>query len=133
MFHVDKVYKGDIVALDDVSLQIESGEFVFLTGPSGAGKSTLLKLILCAERATRGQIVVNKLNITRIKRSRVPYLRRQMGFVFQDFKLLERLTVFENVAFALTSHRLRGKRNPETGRLRPEKRAARKQGEHQPS
>lgn len=80
---------------------VDKGEFVFLTGPSGAGKTTLLKLLFCAERATRGQILVNGRNIARIRESSIPYLRRNIGVVFQDFKLLNNRTVFENVALAL--------------------------------
>jgi cell division transport system ATP-binding protein len=84
-----------------VSLEVEKGEFVFLTGPSGAGKTTLLKLIFCAERTQRGQILVNGRNIARIRDSAVPYLRRNIGVVFQDFKLLPAASVFENVALTL--------------------------------
>jgi cell division transport system ATP-binding protein len=101
MYGVHKIYGHDIVALCDVSLEIGTGEFVFITGPSGAGKTTLLKLVMCTERPTSGQILVDQRNITRIPRSQVPYLRRKIGFVFQDFKLLDRLDVYENVAFAL--------------------------------
>jgi cell division transport system ATP-binding protein len=101
MYHLDKVYGSDIPALQDVSLEVDRGEFVFLTGPSGAGKTTLLKLVLCAERPTRGQILVDQRNVTRIPRSQIPRLRRSQGFVFQDFKLLNHLDVYENVAFAL--------------------------------
>ena len=86
-FHVYKQYR-DQPALIDVSLDVEKGEFVFLTGPSGAGKTTLLKLIFCAERTQRGQILVNGRNIARIRESAIPYLRRNIGVVFQDFKLL---------------------------------------------
>ncbi len=80
---------------------VDKGEFVFLTGSSGAGKTTLLKLLFCAERATKGQILVNGRNIARIRESSIPYLRRNIGVVFQDFKLLNNRTVFENVALAL--------------------------------
>ncbi|MDT8443095.1 MAG: cell division ATP-binding protein FtsE [Desulfuromonadales bacterium] len=104
LFNVCKVYQGDQNALSDITLKIEKGEFVFLTGPSGAGKSTLLKLLYCAERPTRGQILVNGRNITRYGAARIPYLRRNFGIVFQDFKLLVRRTVFENVAFPLEVH-----------------------------
>ncbi|MFN7131655.1 MAG: cell division ATP-binding protein FtsE, partial [Myxococcales bacterium] len=100
MFHVNKRY-GDVVALSDINLSVEKGEFVFLTGPSGAGKSTLLELIFCAEKATSGQILVNGRNISRIRESAVPYLRRNIGVVFQDFKLLPTRTFAENVAFTL--------------------------------
>ena len=101
MFHVYKAYPGDPPSLTDINLHVQKGEFVFLTGPSGAGKTTLLKLIFCAERPTRGQILVGGRNIGRIRESAVPYLRRNIGVVFQDFKLLPRSTVAENVAFTL--------------------------------
>src|SRR5689334_15343431 len=100
-FHVYKAYPGDPPSLSDINLTIGKGEFVFLTGPSGAGKTTLLKLIMCAEKATRGQILVGGRNIARIRESAVPYLRRNVGVVFQDFKLLPHRTVADNVAFTL--------------------------------
>ena len=100
LFHVTKHYKG-CRALSDVSLRIEKGECVLLTGPSGAGKTTLLKLIFGAEIPDDGQILVQNRNIARIRQSVVPFLRRTMGFVLQDFKLLPRKTVFENVALPL--------------------------------
>jgi cell division transport system ATP-binding protein len=83
-----------------VSLDVERGEFVFLTGPSGAGKTTLLRLLFRDEVPTSGQVLVNNENLASMEPSRVPYLRRQIGVVFQDFKLLRRKTVFENVAYA---------------------------------
>jgi cell division transport system ATP-binding protein len=83
-----------------VSLQVERGEFVFLTGPSGAGKTTLLRLLFRDEVPTSGQVLVNNENLASMEPGRVPYLRRQIGVVFQDFKLLRRKTVFENVAYA---------------------------------
>ena len=101
LHNVNKAYQGDQPVLHDVSLKIAKGEFVYLTGRSGAGKSTLLKLLYCAERPSRGQILINGRNITRYGASRIPYLRRTLGIVFQDFKLLSRRTVFENVAFPL--------------------------------
>ncbi len=101
MFHVYKAYPGDPPVLSDINLHVEKGEFVFLTGPSGAGKTTLLKLVFCAEQATKGQILVGGRNIARIRESAIPYLRRNIGVVFQDFKLLPNRTVAENVAFAL--------------------------------
>ncbi|MEK7706314.1 MAG: cell division ATP-binding protein FtsE [Myxococcota bacterium] len=101
LFHVYKAYGNDGQALADVSLEIDKGELVFLTGPSGAGKSTLLRLIFCAERPTRGQLLVGGRNVARLRPSAVPYLRRNVGVVFQDFKLLARRTVEENVAVSL--------------------------------
>ncbi|HEY3449345.1 MAG TPA: cell division ATP-binding protein FtsE [Myxococcales bacterium] len=101
LFHVNKRYDHDAPALVDVNLSIDKGEFVFLTGPSGAGKTTLLKLIFCAEKATSGQILVTGRNVARISGSQIPYLRRKIGVVFQDFKLLPGRTVRDNVALTL--------------------------------
>lgn len=101
LFHVYKSYPGDPPVLSDVNLAVDKGEFVFLTGPSGAGKTTLLKLIFCAEEPTRGQILVGGKNVARMRSSAIPYLRRNIGVVFQDFKLLPHRTVLDNVAFAL--------------------------------
>jgi len=101
MFHVSKSYLAGSFALRDVSIELAKGEFVFLTGPSGAGKTSLLKLIFGAERPSEGQIVVLGRNIARLGESAVPPLRRRIGVVFQDFKLLPRRTVEENVALAL--------------------------------
>ncbi len=101
LYHVSKSYLAGTFALRDVSLEIDKGEFVFLTGPSGAGKTTLLRLIFAAERPSEGQIVVLGRNIARLGESSIPPLRRQVGVVFQDFKLLPRRTVEENVALAL--------------------------------
>jgi cell division transport system ATP-binding protein len=89
------------VALKDIDLRIRTGEFVFVTGPSGAGKTTLLRLIFGAEPPTEGQIVINGINLSRITGTKLDLLRRKIGFVFQDFKLLSRRTVFQNVALAL--------------------------------
>ena len=100
VFHVSKTYHGRL-ALQDVSLRIEKGEFIFLTGPSGAGKTTLLRLLFLAEAPDEGQILVNNRNLAHIRESAVPQLRRTMGFVFQDFRLLPKKTVFENVALTL--------------------------------
>jgi cell division transport system ATP-binding protein len=99
-FHVTKKYAQGAMALTDVSVHIEKGEFVFLTGASGAGKTTFLKMIFRDEIPTSGQVVVNTHDVATMPARRVPYLRRQIGVVFQDFKLLPRKTVFENVAFA---------------------------------
>jgi len=100
LFHVYKQYSGE-AALADVSLTVAKGEFVFLTGPSGAGKSTLLRLVFCAEAATSGQLLIFGRNVAKLKPSHVPYIRRNIGVVFQDFKLLPDRTVAENVAFPL--------------------------------
>ena len=101
-YHVTKRFDRYSSALHDVTFHIEKGEFVFLTGASGAGKSTLLKLILRQMKPTDGQVVVNGRNLNAMKRSQIPMFRRELGFVFQDFKLIERMTVFENLAFILT-------------------------------
>jgi cell division transport system ATP-binding protein len=101
MFHVSKSYGNDAPALVDINLDIDKGEFVFLTGPSGAGKTTLLKLIFCAELPSAGQILVAGRNVARINRSGIPSLRRKIGVVFQDFKLLANRTILDNVALTL--------------------------------
>jgi len=98
---VFKVYPGGRVALHDVSLSVEEGEFVFLVGPTGAGKSTLLRLLYREELPTRGRVRVAGWEVHRLKPRAVPLLRREVGVVFQDFKLLSDRTVYENVAFAL--------------------------------
>jgi cell division transport system ATP-binding protein len=100
-FNVSKVYPNGVKALQGVSLQIEKGEFVFIVGPSGAGKSTLIKLIFREELPTKGQIYISGRSILRMKRRDVPHLRRQIGMVFQDFRLLPDRTIYENVAFAM--------------------------------
>jgi cell division transport system ATP-binding protein len=100
LYRVTKYYEG-VPALSDVSFIVDKGEFVFVTGPSGAGKTTLLKIIFCAEHADEGQIIIQGMNTFRLKSSTIPYLRRNMGFVFQDYKLLPRKTIFENIALAL--------------------------------
>lgn len=101
IYHVSKAYLPGQYALRDVSLELGKGEFVFLTGQSGAGKTTLLELLFAAERPTEGQILVLGRNIARLRGSGIPALRRRVGVVFQDFKLLPRSTVEENVGIAL--------------------------------
>ena len=98
---VTKVYEPDVVALNDVTFHIDKGEFVFIVGASGSGKSTLVRLLLKELEPTEGKIVVGGRDLTRLKRSKVPMLRRNVGCVFQDFKLLPRRTASENVAYAL--------------------------------
>jgi cell division transport system ATP-binding protein len=99
--HVSKVYKDSVTALQDVNLEINKGEFVFIVGPSGSGKSTFIRLLLKEEEPTSGDIFVAGKNIRKLTRWKVPELRRNIGTVFQDFKLLPNRTVFQNVAFAL--------------------------------
>lgn len=101
LFHVTKRYSRDDIALDDISLALDKGEFAFLTGPSGAGKSTLMKLLFAAERPTDGRIIVAGHDLARLRAQSVPILRRNIGVVFQDFRLLPRRTVYDNVALAL--------------------------------
>ena len=100
MFHVRKVFGGN-VALRDINLHVRKGEFAFITGPSGAGKTTLLRLIFGAEKPSSGHILIDGINLGRISRKRLDLLRRKIGFVFQDFKLLPNKTVFQNVALSL--------------------------------
>lgn len=113
LFNIIKAFQREQNALSDITLRVAKGEFVYLTGPSGAGKSTLLKLICCAERPTRGQILMDGRNITQLGTRYIPHLRRNLGIVFQDFKLLNRRTVFENVAFPLE---VQGRRRIEIGK-----------------
>ena len=100
-FSVNKKYVQDSVALENINIKIEDGEFVFLVGTSGSGKSTFLKLLVKEEKATSGKIVVNEKDVTKLKRKEIPMLRRKIGFVFQDFRLLHDRTVEENIEFAL--------------------------------
>lgn len=99
--NVSKTYANGTHALNNASITVEKGEFVFIVGASGAGKSTFLKLIMHEETPSRGTIVVNGVNVSKIKRRKIPYLRRNMGIVFQDFRLIEKMTVYDNVAFAM--------------------------------
>lgn len=99
--NVSKTYPNGTKALKNISLEIPDGEFVFIVGPSGAGKSTLLKLLIREETADQGKIHVNGRNLMTISKRNIPYLRRTMGIVFQDFRLIDKMTVFDNVAFAM--------------------------------
>jgi len=101
MYDVSKSYDNGLVALSEINVKINKGDFVFLVGPSGAGKSTFIKLIYREEKPSRGQIIVNGRNLVRMHSKEIPYLRRNIGVIFQDFRLLPNKTVFENVAFAL--------------------------------
>lgn len=99
--HVKKQYKTGVTVIHDLSLSIEKGDFVFIIGPTGCGKSTLIKMIYREEKPTAGKIIVGGIDVTKLRNSKVYKLRRKIGVVFQDFKLLNRSTVYENVAFAL--------------------------------
>jgi cell division transport system ATP-binding protein len=99
--NVDKIYKGNVTALRDISVDVGKGEFLFLVGPSGSGKSTFLRLLLREDYPTGGRIVVAGRDISRLSHWKVPHLRRNIGCIFQDFKLLPTRTVYENVAFAM--------------------------------
>ncbi|NEZ46720.1 cell division ATP-binding protein FtsE [Clostridium niameyense] len=99
--NVNKVYNGNKYALSDININIDKGEFVFLVGPSGAGKSTFIKLLLKEVDPTSGKIIVDDTEITSLKRKEVPYYRRKIGVVFQDYRLIPSLNVYENVAFAM--------------------------------
>ncbi len=99
--HVDKKYKNGVTAIYDLNLAIEKGSFVFVIGGSGSGKSTLIKMLYREEKPTKGQIIVGGLDVAKLKNKKVYKLRRKLGIVFQDYRLLPKLTVYENVAFAL--------------------------------
>lgn len=101
MGNVSKVYENGAVGLRDMSVHIKKGEFVFVVGSSGSGKSTFIRLLLKEVEPTSGNIIINNKDITKMKRKQIPYLRRKMGVVFQDFRLLPSKTVYENVAFAM--------------------------------
>ncbi len=106
--NVSMAYPDGTVALKNINLKIRDGELVFLVGPSGAGKTTLTKLLLCEERVSGGSLTVNQFRLDKIRKRKIPYLRRTIGTVFQDFKLFEKMTVYENVAFAM---RIIGEKN----------------------
>ena len=99
--NVTKEYSPEVKALDNISIKIPEGEFVFVVGPSGSGKSTFLKLLTKEEEITSGDILINNESLKKMKRRKIPYLRRTMGIVFQDFRVIEKMTVFDNVAFAM--------------------------------
>ncbi len=99
--NVSKVYPNGTRALKNVDLEINDGEFVFIVGASGAGKTTLTKLLLCEEKPSGGKIMIDKFNLSRMSRFRIPKLRRKLGIVFQDFRLLPNMTAGENIAFAM--------------------------------
>ena len=99
--HVEKKYKNGVTAIHDLNLSIEKGSFVFVIGGSGSGKSTLIKMLYREEKPTKGQIIVGGLDVAKLKNKKVYKLRRKLGIVFQDYRLLPKMTVYENVAFAL--------------------------------
>ena len=99
--NVTKVYDGWSTAVSDLNLQINTGEFVFIVGPSESGKSTLFRLLTCMDAPTSGSIMVDDWDLCNMKRKKIPYYRRKLGIIFQDFRLFPKKTVFENVALAL--------------------------------
>ena len=99
--NVSKIYNNGTEALHNINLKVDKGEFVFIVGSSGAGKSTFLKLIMCEERPNSGQIIVDDVDVSRLRKGKIPYIRRRMGIVFQDFRLIDHMTVYDNVAFAM--------------------------------
>lgn len=101
LYNVSKVYQNNVTALDNINLHVRKGDFLFLVGPSGAGKTTLARLIFREELPTRGQIIFNGKNVVRMRPGEVPFHRRKIGMVFQDFRLLSLKNVYENVSFAL--------------------------------
>lgn len=103
-----KVYQNGVTAIADLNVTIDKGEFIFIIGASGSGKSTLIKMLYREEKPTNGSVIVGGINVAKLRNSKVYKLRRKIGIVFQDFKLLPKLTVYENVAFALESIGLNG-------------------------
>mgnify|MGYP001356934586 FL=1 len=101
MKDVYKKYANGVVASNGINVEIPDSELVYVVGPSGAGKSTFIKMMYCEERPTKGDVIIDGVNLSKLKRREIPHLRRKIGVVFQDFKLLPKLNVFENVAFAL--------------------------------
>lgn len=101
MKDVYKTYPNGVTALNGINVSIDQGEFVYVVGPSGAGKSTFVKLMFREEKPTSGTILINDMNLSELKERKIPYLRRNIGVVFQDFRLLPKLSVYENIAFAL--------------------------------
>src|SRR5690625_2971615 len=101
MQDIHKTYSTGVTALNGVNIEIDSGEFVYVVGPSGAGKSTFIRLIYREEVPTKGEIIIKNIKTNEMRYREIPFLRREIGVVFQDFKLLPKLTVYENVAFAL--------------------------------
>lgn len=104
MIHIKnliKKHRNGFIALDNISITIETNEFVYIIGPSGAGKSSLLKMIYHENKPTSGEIIIDNFNLNKIKPNQIPFLRRNIGVIFQDFKLLSKKTVYENIAFAL--------------------------------
>ncbi|MEG1719151.1 MAG: cell division ATP-binding protein FtsE [Clostridia bacterium] len=99
--NVTKIYPDGTNSLKNLSLKIEDGEFLFIVGSSGAGKSTLIKILMCEEKLTEGSLIINGVDISKIKYSKIPHLRRQLGVVFQDFRLIPSLNVYDNIAFAM--------------------------------
>ncbi len=101
MIDVSKTYPNGVIALNNINVKIKPGEFVYVVGPSGAGKSTFIKMMYREEKPSKGNIIVNGISLPSIRNSKVPLFRRNIGMVFQDFKLLDKYTVFENVAYAM--------------------------------
>ena len=99
--NVSKVYINGTEALHNINLKVDKGEFVFIVGSSGAGKSTFLKLVMCEERPNSGNIFIDGVDVSNIKKRKIPFIRRKMGIVFQDFRLIDHMTVYDNVAFAM--------------------------------